>query len=104
MMAQRERLVLDAKALDRALTRITHEILELNRDTSDLALIGSRSRGVEIAARLAAKISAVEEVVVPTGIIDITLYRDDLSRATQQPQVKGTDIRFPIDDRHVILV
>jgi len=104
MMAQRERLVLDAKALDRALTRITHEILERNRDTSDLVMIGIRSRGVDLAARLAAKISAVEGVLVPTGIIDITLYRDDLTRATQQPQVKGTDIRFPLDDRRVILV
>jgi pyrimidine operon attenuation protein / uracil phosphoribosyltransferase len=103
-MAQRERLVLDAKALDRALTRITHEILERNRDTSGLVLIGIRSRGVDLAARLAAKISAVENILVPTGIIDITLYRDDLTRAAQQPQVKGTDIRFAIDDRQVILV
>ena len=104
MMVPRERVVLDAKALDRALTRITHEILERNKDISDLALIGIRSRGVDLAARLGSKIHAVEGVEIPTGIIDITLYRDDLTRATQQPQVKGTDIRFPIDDRQLVLV
>jgi pyrimidine operon attenuation protein/uracil phosphoribosyltransferase len=104
MTAVPERTVLDAKGVERALTRITHEILERNKGTDGLALIGIRSRGVELAARLARKIEAIEAVGVPTGIIDITLYRDDLSRATQQPLVKGTDIRFPIDDRQVVLV
>ena len=104
MTAVPERAVLDAKGVERALTRITHEILERNKGTDGLALIGIRSRGVELAARLARKIESIEGVEVPTGIIDITLYRDDLSRATQQPLVKGTDIRFPIDDRQVVLV
>lgn len=104
MAAVPERAVLDAKGVDRALTRITHEILERNKGTEGLVLIGIRSRGVELAERLAERIRAIEGVEVPRGIIDITLYRDDLSRARQQPLVKGTDIRFPIDDRQVVLV
>jgi pyrimidine operon attenuation protein/uracil phosphoribosyltransferase len=103
-MATTERVVMDAQAVDRALTRVAHEILERNKGTGDLALIGIRSRGVYIAERLRAKIRTIEETDVPTGIIDITLYRDDLSRSYQQPEVKGTDIRFGIDERRVILV
>ena len=99
-----ERVVLDAQGVERALARITHEILERNKGTDGLALIGIRSRGVDLAARLAAKAAAIEGVQVPSGIIDITLYRDDLTRAAQQPQVKGTDIRFPLDERQVVLV
>jgi pyrimidine operon attenuation protein / uracil phosphoribosyltransferase len=104
MTAVPERAVLDAKGVDRALTRITHEILERNKGTDGLVLIGIRSRGVELAERLSRKIEAIEGVEVPSGIIDITLYRDDLTRSMQQPLVKGTDIRFPIDDRQVVLV
>jgi pyrimidine operon attenuation protein/uracil phosphoribosyltransferase len=103
-MATEERVVLDGDGVSRALARITHEILERNKGTAGLALIGIRSLGVEVAARLARKILEIEGVEVPTGIIDITLYRDDLSRAVQQPQVKGTDIRFAVDDREVVLV
>ncbi len=99
-----ERVVLDAQGVERALARITHEILERNKGTDGLALIGIRSRGVDLAARLVAKAAAIEGVQVPSGIIDITLYRDDLTRAAQQPQVKGTDIRFPLDERQVVLV
>lgn len=104
MTAAPERVVLDAEGMARALVRITHEILERNKGTRGLVLIGIRSRGVELAHRLAKKIAEIEGVDVPTGIIDITLYRDDLTRAAQQPQVKGTDIRFPIDDQQVVLV
>jgi pyrimidine operon attenuation protein/uracil phosphoribosyltransferase len=98
------RVVMDAQAIDRALTRVAHEILERNKGTSDLALIGIRSRGVYIAERLRAKIRAIEDTDIPTGIIDITLYRDDLSRSQQQPEVKGTQISFGIDDKRVVLV
>ncbi|MGD9764654.1 MAG: bifunctional pyr operon transcriptional regulator/uracil phosphoribosyltransferase PyrR [Candidatus Binatia bacterium] len=103
-MPAAERVVLDALGLERALARITHEILERNKGVANLVLIGIRSRGVEIAERLAEKAAAIEGARVPTGIIDITLYRDDLNRAGQQPMLKGTDIAFPIDDRQVILV
>jgi pyrimidine operon attenuation protein / uracil phosphoribosyltransferase len=103
-MPPAERLVLDAQGVERALARITHEIVERNKGTDGLVFIGIRSRGVDIAARLVAKVAAIEGVRVPSGIIDITLYRDDLTRATQQPQVKGTDIRFPLDEQQVVLV
>jgi pyrimidine operon attenuation protein/uracil phosphoribosyltransferase len=103
-MGAAKRVVLDAQGVERALARITHEILERNKGTDGLVLIGIRSRGVDLAERLAAKTAEIEGVRVPTGIIDITLYRDDLSRAGQQPQVKGTDIGFPIDDRQIVLV
>lgn len=96
--------MLDAQGVERALARITHEILERNTGTDDLVFVGIRSRGVDIAERLVAKAAAIEGVRVPSGVIDITLYRDDLSRATQQPEVKGTDIHIPLDDRQVVLV
>ena len=97
-------MVLDAQGVERALARVTHEILERNKGVENLVFIGVRSLGVEIAERLAAKAAAIEGVQVPSGIIDITLYRDDLSRAAQQPAVQGTDIPFPIDGRQVVLV
>ena len=96
--------MLDAQGVDRALTRMAHEILERNKGVEDLVLIGIRSRGVHLAERLRAKIESIEGVSVPMGIIDITLYRDDLSRSRQQPQVKGTRVDFPIDDKRVVLV
>jgi pyrimidine operon attenuation protein/uracil phosphoribosyltransferase len=99
-----ERVVMDHQGVDRALTRIAHEVLERNKGTDGLVLVGIRSRGVHLAERLRDKIAAIERVELPTGIIDITLYRDDLSRGLEQPQIKGTDIRFPIDDRRVLLV
>jgi pyrimidine operon attenuation protein/uracil phosphoribosyltransferase len=99
-----ERVVLDAQGVDRAVTRMAHEILERNKGVEDLVLIGIRSRGVHLAERLRAKIESIEGVSVPMGIIDITLYRDDLSRSRQQPQVKGTRVDFPIDDKRVVLV
>lgn len=103
-MASGERVVMDAQAIDRALTRVAHEILERNKGTDGLALIGIRSRGVHLAERLRGKIRTIEGVDVPTGIIDITLYRDDLSRSVQQPKVQGTDIRFDVDEKRVVLV
>jgi pyrimidine operon attenuation protein / uracil phosphoribosyltransferase len=103
-MTNTERVAVDADGVARALTRIAHEILERNRGTANLVLIGIRSRGVDIAGRLARHIAEIERVELPCGTIDITLYRDDLSRSVQQPQIKTTDIPFPIDDRSVILV
>lgn len=99
-----ERVVMDAQAIERALTRVAHEVLEHNKGTEGLALIGIRSRGVHIAQRLQAKIGAIEHVELPMGIIDITLYRDDLSRSSQQPQVRGTHIAFALEEKRVVLV
>ena len=98
------RVVLDADSIRRAVTRIAHEVLERNRGTSDLALVGVRSRGVYIARRIADSIRAIEGVEVPLGIVDITLYRDDLARAEQTPKVQGTEIRFPLEGRGIVLV
>ncbi|MBI2964214.1 MAG: bifunctional pyr operon transcriptional regulator/uracil phosphoribosyltransferase PyrR [Deltaproteobacteria bacterium] len=96
--------VLDADAVRRAITRIAHEILERNKGTGGLALIGIRSRGVHLADRIAAAIRAIEGVDVPRGIVDITLYRDDLSRGDQTPQVQDTEIAFSIEGRKIVLI
>jgi len=99
-----ERIALDASAVDRALTRIAHEIIEGNAGTERLALIGIRSRGVPLARRLAEKIRAIDGSELPLGVIDITLYRDDLGSVRAQPEVRGTDIPFAIDGMTIMLV
>ena len=103
-MAANERVIMDAQAIERALTRVAHEVLERTKGTDDLVLVGIRSRGVHIAQRLRERIREIEHAEVPAGIIDITLYRDDLSRSRQQPEVKGTQIPFAVDDQRVVLV
>jgi pyrimidine operon attenuation protein / uracil phosphoribosyltransferase len=102
--AQKAVTVMDADAMRRAITRIAHEVLERNKGTEGLALIGIRSRGVHIADRIAAAVRAIEEVDVPRGIVDITLYRDDLSRGDQTPQVRGTEIPFGVEGRTIVLI
>jgi pyrimidine operon attenuation protein/uracil phosphoribosyltransferase len=97
-------LVMDAAKIDRTLTRIAHEILEKNRDTEDLVLVGIRSRGVPLAGRLARKIQEIEGVEVPVGLLDITLYRDDATTIGPHALLKATLIHFPIDQKKVILV
>ena len=99
-------VVMDADRVSRALTRIAHEIVERNRGVSGLALIGVRSRGVPLARRLAQALTAITGDDVPTGALDITLYRDDLMRNTvgPQPLVRRTEIPFSIDDINIILV
>ena len=95
--------VLDEAALDRALTRIAHEILERNGGASDVAFIGLRTRGVTLAHRLAAKILKIDGSDLPVGTLDITLYRDDLDMRGA-PVVRGTDIPFSIKGKAVVLV
>jgi pyrimidine operon attenuation protein/uracil phosphoribosyltransferase len=95
--------VLDDAALDRALTRIAHEILERNGGAKDLALVGLRTRGITLAHRLAAKLAAIDGATVPVGTLDITLYRDDLDMRGA-PVVRGTDIPFSIKNKTVVLV
>jgi pyrimidine operon attenuation protein/uracil phosphoribosyltransferase len=99
-------VVLDADRMSRTLARIAHEILERNRQVEELALIGIRTRGVPIARRLAAIIREIQGHDVPTGALDITLYRDDLMRHAvgPQPLVRRTEIPFSIDDRRILLV
>ena len=100
--------VMDADRMSRALTRIAHEILERNgtRGTSDLALVGIRTRGVPLARRLARALKEINGDDVPTGALDITLYRDDLMRHAvgPQPLVRRTEIPFSIDDKKILLV
>jgi pyrimidine operon attenuation protein/uracil phosphoribosyltransferase len=95
--------VLDEAALDRALTRIAHEILERNGGSKDLAFVGLRTRGVTLAQRLAAKLAAIDGATVPVGTLDITLYRDDLDMRGA-PVIRGTDIPFSIKNKTVVLV
>jgi len=96
--------VLDEAALERALTRISHEILERNSGATTLAFVGLRTRGVTLAERLADRIAAIDGTKVPVGTLDITLYRDDLGLKTDQPRVRGTDIPFPVKGRTIVLV
>jgi pyrimidine operon attenuation protein/uracil phosphoribosyltransferase len=99
-------VVLDAARISRSLARIAHEILERNHAIEELALIGIRSRGVPLAKRIAESIRAINQHEVPTGALDITLYRDDLMRAAvgAQPIVRRTEINFSIDDKRILLV
>ncbi len=99
-------VVMDADRVGRTLTRIAHEIVERNRTLDDLALVGIRSRGEHLARRLAEQLQQITGRAVPTGALDITLYRDDLMRHAvgPQPLVRSTDIPFSIDDRILLLV
>ncbi len=99
-------VVMDADRMSRSLTRIAHEIVERNRGVADLALVGIRERGVPLARRIARVLQDISGTEVPTGALDITLYRDDLMRQAvgPQPLVRSTDIRFDIDDRIIVLV
>ena len=99
-------VVMDADRMARTLMRIAHEILERHRGADGLALVGIRARGVPIAARLAAHLRDLAGADVPTGALDITLYRDDLMRHAvgPQPVIRRTEIPFSIDDRLILLV
>ena len=103
-MKNRERVVLDALGIGRAMSRVAHEIVERNKGLSDLVLIGIRTRGVYLANRLAGKLKEIEGRVLPVGALDITLYRDDLSARLDQPVVQKTEIEFDITDKKIILV
>ena len=96
--------LLDDKMIDRSLTRLSHEIIEKNKGVENLVLIGIKSRGVPLANRLSGKIEQIEGKRIPVGALDITLYRDDLSLRSYEPDVKGLELDFPIDGKVVILV
>ena len=96
--------LMDEKAIGRAITRISHEIIERNKGIEDVVLVGIKTRGVPIADRIGKKIEQFEGTIVHTGEIDITLYRDDLNKIDMDPVVKGSNIEFSIDDKIVILV
>lgn len=94
---------MNGEEMNRAITRIAHEILEKNKGTQGLALVGIRTRGVVLANRLRAKIAEIEKVEVDMGILDITLYRDDLATTKDKPILRDTDISFAIDGRKIVL-
>ncbi|GBD29170.1 Bifunctional protein PyrR [bacterium HR32] len=96
--------VMDAQAIARAVVRIAHEILERNRGTANLAVVGIRTRGDVLARRLAAAIERIEGTAVPVGVLDITLYRDDLDRRAERPTVARTEIPFEVAGRTLVLV
>jgi pyrimidine operon attenuation protein/uracil phosphoribosyltransferase len=96
--------IMDQEAIRRAVLRMAHEVLEKNKGVEKLALVGIRTRGVVLAQRLKKAIKDIEGVDVPTGILDITLYRDDLTSVGVKPQVRETLIDFDITDLKIILV
>jgi pyrimidine operon attenuation protein / uracil phosphoribosyltransferase len=97
-------IVMDADRIGRTLTRIAHEIVERNKGVQDLALVGVRRRGEHIAKRLAASLKDITGHEIPTGALDITLYRDDVARQAAKPLVRRTEINFSIDARKILLV
>ena len=96
--------LMSASEIDRTLVRLAHEVLEKTEDLEKLAFIGIRRRGVPLAQRLAQKITALESLEIPVGILDINLYRDDLSTVSHQPVVNSTEINFPVAGKDIVLM
>ena len=96
--------LMSASEIDRTLVRLAHEVLEKAKNPDKLAFIGIRRRGVPLAQRLSAKIAALENRTIPVGILDITLYRDDLSTVGPKPQLNNTEINFAVDGLQIILM
>ena len=99
-----EKIIMDSESITRTISRIVNEILERNHGAGDIVIIGIRTRGVHIAERIATEIEKLEGIKPPLGTLDITLYRDDLRQKTEWPEVKKTEISFPVEDKIVILV
>jgi len=98
------REVIDAKTISRCISRLSYEIIEKNHDLSRLAIVGIRTYGEFLARRVHARIEEIEKTSISLGVIDITLYRDDLSKSKSQPTLKGTDLPFPISGTRIVLV
>src|SRR5579871_1978760 len=96
--------LMSASEIDRTLVRLAHEILEKAGNLDHLAFIGIRRRGVPLAQRLAAKIEALEKRKIPVGILDINLYRDDLSTVGAKPQLNATEISFPVKGKEIVMM
>lgn len=104
MVLRDKNVIMDKMAMKRALTRIAHEIIERNKGVEKVALVGIRRRGGPLAHRLADLIEEIEGIRVPVGILDITLYRDDLTTLSAQPQVHRTEVDFKISNLAIVLV
>lgn len=100
----RKNVIMDAEAMRRAIVRIAHEIIEKNKGVENIIMVGIRTRGVPLAQRIAKEIENIEDVKVPVGFLDITLYRDDLSTLAYNPIVHGTELDFNISGKVIILV
>jgi len=98
------KVILDDKQMNRALTRIAHEVLEHNNDVTSIAVIGVLTRGAHLAKRIARQIEELEGIEVPVGLMDISLYRDDVHSKLDQPIIQRTDILFNVQDKNIILV
>lgn len=96
--------LMSGSEVDRTIVRLAHEILERTEDLRSLVFAGIRRRGIPLAERLSRKIEELEGIRVPVGILDITMYRDDLSQVAQQPVVNNTDISVPIADKDVLII
>ena len=96
--------LLEADDIRRAVSRIAHEIVERNKGAHDLAVVGVHTRGIPLAHRIAARISELEGIEVPSGKLDITLYRDDLSEVGLQPLVRRTEVPFDVASRRIVMV
>ncbi|NLK73193.1 MAG: bifunctional pyr operon transcriptional regulator/uracil phosphoribosyltransferase PyrR [Clostridiales bacterium] len=96
--------IMDEQAVGRAITRISHEILERNKGTKDLAIIGIKTRGVTMAERIAVKIKEIEGVELPIGVLDITMYRDDIDRIEGNPIAENTITNADINGKVIVLV
>ena len=96
--------ILDKDSMAKTLERLAHEIIEKNKEINEIALIGIKNRGAHLAERLAERIGKISSSQVPVGALDITLYRDDLTEASEQPVVHATEIDFDIEGKKIILV
>ena len=97
--------IMDERAMERAVTRIAHEIIERNKGTQDLVFLGVKRRGVPLARRMARMVSQIEQCeALPVGVLDISFYRDDLSTRAAQPEVIGSDMPFHLEGKTVVLV
>ena len=101
---QKKALIMDEKAVSRALMRITHEIIERNRGVENLCLVGIKRRGVPLAEQIAGYIARYEGVDVPCGELDIHFYRDDLSESVDTPVIQKAELSFDVTDRKIVLV
>jgi pyrimidine operon attenuation protein / uracil phosphoribosyltransferase len=103
-IVREKKQLMSASEIDRTLVRLAHEVLEKTQDLSRLAFVGIKRRGVPLAQRLAAKIESLENIKIPVGILDINLYRDDLSTVSERPILHARQINFPVVGKDIILM
>ncbi len=102
--AMKKKTILDEKGIERTLSRIAHEIIERNKGSENLVILGIPTRGVNLARKLEGKVADIEGVHVPVGSVDATLYRDDIALKEDQPTLKRMDIPIPVDGKNIVLV